>query len=194
MTMALGTLAVLAAEKLPRTEALGIAMAVAGDLKSLQDTPIPTDVDLKHPVVVRDGDAGALVLPECKLSTETLQKAGDTVAPIGQLWLHQLCPLLDGKTVEREKLRLVPVYLSEGEVTAVQCALGVQKSGAGELELTVFGKSKAASLKLPLKKVEAKSKAPIEVDLVAAGDSDKFVVVTILGQYQARIPVAAYMP
>ena len=83
----LGTLASASAqEKLPREEALKYAFIVAGDLKQLQATPIPTDVDVKQPVVIHDGDFGGMVLPEAKLNADAIAKAGEKIVPLGQVW------------------------------------------------------------------------------------------------------------
>ena len=67
-------------------------MLVSVDLKQLQGTPIPTDVDLKQPVVVYEGDHGGMLLPEAKLTSEAFAKAGDKIVPIGQLWLRKMTP------------------------------------------------------------------------------------------------------
>ena len=72
-----------AQERLPREEALKYALLVSVDLKQLQGTPIPTDVDVKQPVVVYEGDHGGMLLPEAKLSSEALAKAGDKMYPSG---------------------------------------------------------------------------------------------------------------
>ena len=104
----LSTLALASAqEKLSREETLRYAFVVAGDLKQLQATPIPTDVDVKQPVAIRDGDFGGMVLPEAKLSADAIAKAGEKVVPIGQLWLLKLTPMQDGEAVAASKLRMV---------------------------------------------------------------------------------------
>ena len=52
-----------AQEQLPREQALKYAFAVSVNLEQLQGTPIATDVDLKRPVVLRDGEYGGMFLP-----------------------------------------------------------------------------------------------------------------------------------
>jgi len=184
----------LADETIPRRDALSLATAVAADLKVLQDTPIPTDVDLKHPAGLRDGDAGVLVLPECKLTLGAVTNAGEKAVSIGQMWLHALAPVRDGRTVDRAQLRLVPVTLDEGEVTALQCTLGVQKSSTNGLELVLFGRDKTPLVKAPLKKIEARSSAPIELASAPSGSGDKSLTLKILGQYQATIVISDFFP
>ena len=185
----LSTLALASAqEKLSREETLRYAFVVAGDLKQLQATPIPTDVDVKQPVAVRDGDFGGMVLPEAKLSADAIAKAGEKVVPIGQVWLLKLAPMKDGEAVAASKLRMVTLTHEGDQVKVSQCALGVQKNGSGTLELLVFGKDKEPVVKVPLKTMDAKQDVPIDLSAERESDSGK-VTLNILGKYTATVAV-----
>jgi len=178
----------VAQEELSRREALKFAFYVSADLKVLQGTPIATDVDLKHPVVLHDGDYGAMVLPEAKLSPETVAKAGDTVVPIGQLWLRKLTPLNGGEGVQGSKLRTVSIETESETASAVQCALGVKGDGSGGLELLVFGKDKNPVAKVPLKKIQGSQQHPIAMKAERTDEAGRLTL-TILGRYEARLMV-----
>jgi hypothetical protein len=187
----LSTLALASAqEKLSREEALRYAFVLAGDLKQLQATPIPTDVDVKQPVAVRDGDFGGMVLPEAKLNADAIAKAGDKVVPVGQIWLLKLTPMQDGDAVGASKLRMVTLTHEGDQVKVAQCALGVQRNGSGSLELLVFGKDKEPVVKVPLKTMDAKQDVPIDLSAERESDSGK-VTLKILGKYTAIISVTA---
>jgi hypothetical protein len=187
----LSTLALASAqEKLSREETLRYAFVVAGDLKQLQATPIPTDVDIKQPVAVRDGDFGGMVLPEAKLNAEAIAKAGEKVVPVGQVWLRKLTPMQDGDAVGASKLRMVTLTHEGDQVKVAQCALGVQRNGSGSLELLVFGKDKEPVVKVPLKTMDAKQDVPIDLSAERESDSGK-VTLKILGKYTATISVTA---
>jgi hypothetical protein len=187
----LSTLALASAqEKLSREETLRYAFVVAGDLKQLQATPIPTDVDIKQPVAVRDGDFGGMVLPEAKLNAEAIAKAGEKVVPVGQVWLRKLTPIQDGVAVGASKLRMVTLTHEGDQVKVAQCALGVQRNGSGSLELLVFGKDKEPVVKVPLKTMDAKQDVPIDLSAERESDSGK-VTLKILGKYTATISVTA---
>jgi hypothetical protein len=187
----LSTLALASAqEKLSREEILRYAFVVAGDLKQLQATPIPTDVDIKQPVAVRDGDFGGMVLPEAKLNAEAIAKAGEKVVPVGQVWLLKLTPMQDGDAVGASKLRMVTLTHEGDQVKVAQCALGVQRNGSGSLELLVFGKDKEPVVKVPLKTMDAKQDVPIDLSAERESDSGK-VTLKILGKYTATISVTA---
>ncbi len=179
----------LAQQQLPRKEALKYAFLVSVDLKKLQGTPIATDVDLKQPAAVRDGQYGAMVLPETKLSLETLAKARDQVAAIGQLWLHKLTPMKDGEGIPGSQLRLVTVEGGEESGTAVQCALGVKANDSGGLDLLVFGKDRMPLLKVPLKKVESAQESPLALEAERTNGDAGQITLKILGRYQAALQV-----
>jgi hypothetical protein len=187
----LSTLALASAqEKLSREETLRYAFVVAGDLKQLQATPIPTDVDVKQPVAVRDGDFGGMVLPEAKLNADAIAKAGEKVVPIGQVWLRKLTPMKDGEAVAASRLCMVTLTHEDDQVKVSQYALGVQRNGTGALELLVFGKDKEPVVKVPLKTMDTKQDVPIDLSAERESDSGK-VTLKILGKYTATISVTA---
>jgi|ERR1035438_9582235 hypothetical protein len=161
-----------AQERLSREEALKYALLVSVDLKQLQGTPIPTDVDVKQPVVVYEGDHGGMLLPEAKLTSEAFAKAGEKIVPIGQLWLRKLTPTRDGSALASDKLRVATVKHKDQDVSLVQCALGVRRNRSDALELLVFGKDKEPLVILPLKRVDAPQELPLDFTAERTGDAD----------------------
>ena len=185
----LATLAMVSAQdKLPRNEALKLACLVSADLKQLQGTPLATDVDIKYPVAIRQGEYGGMVLPEAKLTRETLAKAGSRAVPVGQLWLLKLTPMKDGEAISSDKLRLATLPYKNEQVTVPQCALGVRRSGAGALELLVYGKDKEPLLALPLQKINQPQDTPIDLE-AEAGSASGTVTLKILGTYETKLQV-----
>jgi hypothetical protein len=177
-----------AQDKLSREDALKYAFLAAADLKQLQGTPIPTDVDLKQPVAVQDGEFGGLVLPEAKLTADAIGKAGEQIVPVGQVWLLKLTPMKNGEAVGADKLRLAKVSHEGNEVQVPQCTLGVRRTSAGALELVVLGKTTTPILTVPLKAIDGKEQPGI--DLVAERDSEAgHITLTIVGKYQGKIDV-----
>jgi len=179
---------VQAQERLPREEALKYAFIACLDLKQMQSTPIPTDPDIKRPVSVRDEDYGAMLLPESKLCADTLAKAGKEPVPIGQLWLHKLAPLLDGRVVPQIKLQLVTLSHEGQSATVALCALGVRKDANDKLELLLYGKDKEPVMGVPLKSVSKPQENPL--DLAAERrDDGGLITLRILGRYEADFMV-----
>jgi hypothetical protein len=179
--------ALQAQDQLSRKDCLKYAFVICADPKNLQTTAITTDVDIKQPAGVKAGGAGAMVLPEAKLSAEAISKAGEQVVPLGQLWLYRLAPMREGQAVPSSQLRLVTVEQDSQFATLVQCALGV-KAGANGLELQVYGKDPSRLLSVPLKKVESQSQSPIGITAERIGDSGKLTL-KILGKYEAPLMV-----
>lgn len=175
-------------EQLSRREALKYAFLVSADLKTLQNTPITTDVDLKQPVALRDGDYGALLLPEAKLTADAIAKAGEQIVPIGQLWLHKLTPMRESGGVPSYQLRLVRVVGEDESGEAVQCALGVKSNGVGGLDLLIFGKERTPLLKVPLKQTERTIQLPIALQAEREYESGRLTL-NLLGRYEASFRV-----
>lgn len=193
ITVVLVSLLTLAAsataqERLARPEALQIAFLLASDLNQLQATPIPSDVDLKRPVALRDGDYGAMVLPEAKLDANSLAKAGADVIPVGQLWLHRLTPIAPNGVIWESELRMARVNTPDGMVSAPQCALGVRRDSNGRLELLVFGRRNQPLLHLPLKEIQRDQTAPIEMS-AERGYDDGTLTLRLLGRFEATLRV-----
>lgn len=178
----------MAQQRLSRSEALQFAFAVCLDLKQMQGTPIPTDPDVKRVVAIRDEDYGGMLLPETKLSLPAIEQAGATVAPLGQLWLHKLVPLIDYQLPEPAKLRMVTVQTPEGTLTAPLCALGVRKATAGGLELLVYGQGREPLLATPLRPISVQQENPIEIYAERSSDGGR-VTLQILGKYEATFQV-----
>jgi hypothetical protein len=180
-----------AQEQLPREQALKYAFAVSVNLEQLQGTPIATDVDVKRPVVLRDGEYGGMFLPEAKLTAEAIAKAGEKVIPIGQLWLHKLTPMRDGQGIAAEKLRMAKVTGADGtEVELPQCTLGMRRNAAGSLELLLYGKSTEPLLTVPASAAGEAAGAGIGLEAVR-DDNGGQLTITLFGKYKAKLSFTA---
>ena len=110
------------------------------------------------------------------------------MVPIGQVWLYKLTPMRDGEAVGSDKLRLAKVSNEGTEVQLPQCTLGVRRASGGGLELVVLGKTTTPLVTVPLKAVEGKEQAGI--DMEAERDSAAgHITFKIVGKYQAKIDV-----
>jgi hypothetical protein len=180
-----------AQEQLPREQALKYAFAVSVNLEQLQGTPIATDVDVKRPVVLRDGEYGGMFLPEAKLTAEAIAKAGEKVIPIGQLWLHKLTPMRDGQGIAAEKLRMAKVTGPDGtEVELPQCTLGMRRNAAGSLELLLYGKSTEPLLAVSVSAAGETAGSVIGLEAVR-DDNGGQLTVTLFGKYKAKLSFTA---
>lgn len=177
-----------AQDRLTKDEASRYAELVGAVQTHLKDGPLVTEADLKRPVALRDGEYGALILPDARLTAEKLTQVGADVVPLGQLWLHKLAPLVDGRLVPSEKLRVVRVSGFEGEPSLPCLTLGVRKSAGGPLEMLVYGKDKEPLLKAPLKAINATQADPLEISAERETDSGRLTV-KILGRQEVAFSV-----
>jgi hypothetical protein len=176
-----------AQEQLPREQALKYAYAVSLNLEQLQGTPIATDVDLKRPVVLSDGEYGGMFLPEAKLTAETIANAKDKVVPIGQLWLHKLTPMQDGQGIVSEKLRMAKVTDQDGvEIRVPQCTLGIRRNAAGSLELLLYGKGTEPLLAVPMSSAGEKAGPGIVLEAERVNNAGQLTVI-LFGKYKAKL-------
>ena len=193
MKKIIGILSIVAAsaltqaqDALPLEDALKYAFAVCADMKNIQQTAIPTDPDVKRPVVLRDGEYGLMVLPESKLNAAALEAAGDKVVPIGQLWTHKLAPVKGGSLLTSDLYNVISVRTDEGGIEAPMFALGFRKTSDGKGEVLLFGKGKE-----PVVVAEAKPATKTQdnwIDLSVERLSDRGVVtLSILGKYTATV-------
>lgn len=176
-----------AQDRIPDNEAEEIAKVLnehAGKLGNLQ---LKTTVDTAKPFGRRQGKLGAMVIPDSRLKLD----AEKEVSPLGQLWLRNLSPVVNGKPVDDEKLRIIKVSADGEDHMLPFFLLGVRAKADKSLELVVFAKDKEPLLTVPLEKAEAKQDLPLEFS-VQKGDDGETATLTlkVLGKYQAKIKVA----
>jgi hypothetical protein len=183
-----------APERIPPEEAQRIAKMLTKHAEKVESVQFKTDVDKEKPFGVREGDLGAMVLPDKKLSEETLTKAGKVVTPIGHLWMRKLTPFADGATTPNDKLRILTITTPNNEEVKLPFfLLGVRKNGDG-LELLVFGKDKEPVAKLPLKKGSVQQELPMELEGKHGENDTGVITINILGKYQAVLTVKGQEP
>jgi len=178
-----------AQEKLSREEALTYARAATATTNQPGVAPIFTDVDPQQPVAIRDDEYSALVLPQKDLNAESISKAGETLVPVGQLWLRNLAPMNDDHAIASDKLRVVAVSLEGNKVNLPQCALAIRRRSAGSLELLVFGKGKEPVVVVPLRKIDTTQDLPIDMAARREDESGR-ITMKILGKYEASFKVS----
>jgi hypothetical protein len=176
-----------AQEKLSREECLKYAFLVSSNLKELLGTPIPTDPDLKRPAGIQDENCGAMVLPETKLSAQTLAGAGKTVVPVGQLWMAKLVPTSEGKALATDKLRLVHLTVNNNDLDVPCFALGVRQGPKDSLELLLYGKSAEPLMSMPLKAISTSQDVPIDMTATRKDSGAGTLTLRFFGKYEATL-------
>lgn len=175
--------AVRAQEAIPREEALKASFALWYSVGKIDDLPLKVDVDIKYPTGVSKGDLGLIVIPETKLA-DVLAKAGETVQPVGQLWLRGLAP----DAVSKSQLKMVEVNIKDTTASVVLCTLGVRKTEKDGLELVIYGKGKEPLKSVPLKAAKGKQEFPIETSVASANETAELTL-KLAGLYQANLTI-----
>jgi hypothetical protein len=179
-----------AQERVPQRDAERLAKLFAAQAARLSDLQIKSEADSSKPFSVAKSDLGALVIPDRKLSEETLRKASKEVTPVGQLWLRNLTCVADGKPTPNDRLRLVTVTVKNEDHSLPFFLLGVRKKGDESLELLFYAKDKEPLLVLPVERVDAKQDLPIELEATKGDNDTGILTLTILGKFRAKLTVA----
>ncbi|MEO6739089.1 MAG: hypothetical protein ABIP20_02490 [Chthoniobacteraceae bacterium] len=178
-------------QQIPAYVAAKIAQRVTASLGSPADAPFPVDPDLTKPGgVMSSWDTVLIALPDRKLTPDTLAAAGREVVAVGHLWMHHVVPFVNGAATAPEKLRSFAMPENGREKKVEAYFLGVAKSDAGVLELSVYGKDRAPLIQVPVVKTDgAASAVPIHLDGRKAGERTGTLIITLFGAYRAEVTV-----
>jgi hypothetical protein len=177
-------------DRLPLDEAQRYAKVCVELLGSLTDTPINLDVDVEKPCAVRGEGGGAMIVPDKSLSKERLAKLGQDVVPVGQLWLRKWTPVVAGKPVAKDRLRVVTLRVDDKDRPMPLLLLGVRKHGDKGLELVGYARDSEPILALPLKRIEFIQALPVELEWQRGDKNADSLTLSVLGQYKAVLPIA----
>lgn len=129
-----------------------------------------------------------MVIPDKKLSAETLRKSGKELTPIGQLWLRKWTTVVEGEATPKEKLRVMRINIEDKVRPMPLFLLGVRKAGT-ELELVVYANDSEPLQIVPLKKIDVVPELPLEIEWKRGEKLVDTLTLTILGRYQASMAV-----
>ena len=130
-----------------------------------------------------------MVVPDKRLSKDKLAKAGKDVVPVGQVWLRKWTVVAGGKPVAEDKLRVVTINVDDKDRPMPLLLVGVRKGDRG-LELVAYGKDTEPVLTVPLKPVDFIQESPVELEWQRGEKDADSLTLTLLGKYQAVLPVA----
>ena len=172
----------------PLDEAQKAAHKIAASLPAIADAPVAIDADLDKPHLVKGGGGGAMIIPDKKLTAETLAAAGETPVPVGQLWMLKATVAENGRPVAEDKTRRVTVEDGDKEIRLQLFLLGAAKNARGTLDLVVFAKDKTPLLRLPLEKgTGTPPQLPAELAGQKNDEASATLTLRLAGGYQARL-------
>lgn len=161
----------------------------------LGELPLKLELAPDQATGFKVGDAGAIIIPDRRLKTEKGDKAGKNknrrgALPVGQLWTSKLSPKDKDSVLPNDKLRLVTVTAKDKEIVLAVFALGIERAGKKEFQLTLYGKGNSPVLRVPLTAEKAKGAAPVTLSARKTGDEGGVLELKLLGRYKAEIPVS----
>jgi hypothetical protein len=181
--------AAAAQERIPAEEAQRIAQLLTAAAAKETDLPVTTAVDAAKPFGLKKDDAGAMVLPDQKLSAEALQKGGKEPIPVGHLWVRKLTVVVKDQPVANDRLRILTVTAGNEDHALPLFLLAAHKTAAGGLELVLHGKAKEPLLRVPLEAADRQQEMPLELE--GRGENGRGVLTLfLLGKYRAEVPMA----
>lgn len=159
---------------------------------SLQkDAPFKVAVDSFKSSGMHKDEQVAVLIPDLGLAEDRLSKVTDKeVTPFGQLWLLNLVPQVEGKSVPSDKLRTITLTVGDDKIDAELYFLGLQKNSKGETELLVYGKGKEIAARPVLESHAEELSKPVLVDLATPEGKPMVVSVLLFGKHRAQIEVA----
>lgn len=157
-----------------------------------KDVPVKVLPDAVKASAIHLDDQIAVLIPDQQLAEDRLAKVSEKeVTPLGQIWLRDLVPQVEGKKVAADKLRSVTIDAGKEKITAQLCFLGLQKNSKGETEVVVYGKGKEVVARPVLEAHEEKHDKPILVGMDAPADKPMTVSISFFGKHRAQFEVAA---
>lgn len=175
-------------EAAPLEEAQKAAHKVAANLPSLADAPIVIDADFDKPHLIKSGGAGVMIIPDKKLTAETLAAARETPVPVGQLWMLKATIAEHGHAFAADKTRRIVVEDGDKELPLQLFLLGAAKNAQGTLDLIVFSKDKTPLLRVLLAKdPDASPQLPAELSGRKNDEDSATLTLRFAGPYQARL-------
>lgn len=154
------------------------------------DAPFVNELDTEKVAGIKGGERGAIVIPDKKLTVESLTAATEKSTPIGQLWMHKVVPSINGSAADAAKLRTVKIAGDEGSKSVEVYYLSVSKNATGTLDLALTSAGKEPLIKVPLVKTDAASAtAPLAVSAHKEGENTGVLVLSVFGNYKADVGI-----
>ena len=177
-----------AQEPVPLDKAQKGARMLTGSLTTTTYLPLATEVDLEKPHAFRAGEVAAMIIPDKHLSAEALSGTKEAVVPLGQLWIYNLVPRLNGQPTAADKLRTLTVRDNEKDMRVQLYLIGAARNAQGALELVLYGKDKEPLARLPLRPGSGSAQdLPLQISGHKEDENTGLLTISILGQHVAEL-------
>ncbi len=179
-----------AVERVPLEEAQKGTMLLNNALGEVKDAPFKLEVNAFKPCAIKgDGKAAALVVPAYSLDERIKDARRKTAIPAGQLWLHKIVPVVDGKPVATGALRRLAIKTDDGDSEVSMFHLAFERFGDGG-KLQFFGQGRQLLLEVLLKPMKVPQETPLEIDVKQNEAGKPELVIYVADRFEGRLPLA----
>src|SRR5438067_270694 len=103
-------------QQVPAEKAAKIARTLVATLGSPGDAPFAVDGDAEKSSGIKGGgETGLIAIPDRKITAESVANASQTVSALGQLWMRNVVPAVNGAAADPAQLRTVTVRDGDSE-------------------------------------------------------------------------------
>lgn len=189
--LAMSTSACLAqdVERVDADKVMKFAKPLADLAADTKDLPVKVTPDATKAMAIAKGDRAALIIPDAKLTRETLETIDRNIVPAGYLFLHKITPTIAGSPLPLGQHRTVDFEHDGKTMTVAVLPLAIGKI-AGRTVLLVYTNEKSATHVTPLYAHDTAGDLPLELDAQPGGEGRASLLINILGKHRAAIGVA----
>lgn len=144
--------------------------------------------DMNQASLFEKNDIAALIIPDKALTADKLNSAGKKEIPVGQLWLKNVAPDVDGRSAADSDLKYVEIRGDNKTVELPQFLLTAKRAGK-QLTLVIYSAEQEPLMALPLESLETRQSLPIELEGAPRDDSSGQLSLYLLGKFHAKMVV-----
>lgn len=165
-----------------------ISKLLLEETAKLKELPVKVAHDPEHGVGIEGEKRHLMVVPDAKLTAESIAAVKGNVLPVGTLFLNRVTIVVAGEGLAQDKHRTVEIAAKNEKVTVKVMQMAIAKV-EGQLVLLVYAGGTTPALVTPLVEVKESQAAPVALDGRTADNKGIELVLTLHGRYRATIPV-----
>jgi len=158
--------------------------------KSAKAAPVKVSPDFKRALGLGARDRVGFVVPDAKLSAESLQKIDRQIVPVGVLYLHRVTIVPGDDPLSADQHRGIEVTRDGKTVTVNVLHLAATKV-AGRLVILIYTNSDTPLIVSSLVDAKEASDFPIDLEVRPVRDDRATLVLKIAGAYRTSLTIAA---
>ncbi|MGB0582738.1 MAG: hypothetical protein ACPGVU_23885 [Limisphaerales bacterium] len=170
------------------SKAAEAAHRLKGHLNDFKAKHVKVAGDPNNADLFEKNGIAVLIIPDKNLSADSLAKVGKKEIPLGQMWMKDLVPDVNGQFPADSDLKQVTLNADGKKHELAQFLLTAQRSGK-KLNLAVYSGAQEPLMAVPLADFETGNSLPIEVEGESRDDSTGLLNLYVLGKYHAKMVV-----